>query len=329
MAALLGGGFSLTAHGAKASTRALANTSPEPVSNVTLSFAEDGVVAGMVALALAFPVIAGVVATVFADRLDRRHLDPVPHRPQPPPPLARPPGCPARARRRPPSRPDRPSVTAELRRAGRSPPLRRSGWPTSAGGPTPGSARPGRVCHLAVGPGVEVVATLVPRAPVDGRARAPGPRGPAVDGDAAVRDRPGGEPGLGRTGHRRRTRCSSTRSARCVERVELPAELAIELVSGRRCRPVRRSGTSASVVVALLGGARRARRRRSAVLADEIARLAHQVETERVGREAGVQDQWAAALGGVGLLAVGPYPDVRHEPIALAAATPTSSASGS
>ena len=66
VAALVGGGFSLTAHGAKASTRALANTSPEPVSNITLSFAEDGVVAGMVALALAFPVIAGVVATVFA-----------------------------------------------------------------------------------------------------------------------------------------------------------------------------------------------------------------------------------------------------------------------
>lgn len=66
VAALLGGGFSLTAHGAKASTRAMANTSPEPVSNISLSLAEDGVVAGMVALALAYPVVAGVVATVFA-----------------------------------------------------------------------------------------------------------------------------------------------------------------------------------------------------------------------------------------------------------------------
>lgn len=66
VAALLGGGFSLTAHGAKASTRAMANTSPEPVSNIALSVAEDGVVAGMVALALAFPVAAGIVATVFA-----------------------------------------------------------------------------------------------------------------------------------------------------------------------------------------------------------------------------------------------------------------------
>ena len=66
IAALLGGGFSLTAHGAKASTRALANTSPEPVSNISLSLAEDGVVAAMVAVALAYPIIAGVVATVFA-----------------------------------------------------------------------------------------------------------------------------------------------------------------------------------------------------------------------------------------------------------------------
>ncbi|WP_421122058.1 hypothetical protein ACE2AJ_20805 [Aquihabitans daechungensis] len=37
----------------------------------------------------------------------------------------------------------------------------------------------------------------------------------------------------------------------------------------------------------------------------------------RAGREAGVQDQWAAALGGVGLLAIGPYPEVRHEAIAV------------
>lgn len=66
VAALLGGGFSLSAHAAKASTRAAVNTSPEPVSNIVLSFAEDGVVAGMVALALAFPVVAGVVAVVFA-----------------------------------------------------------------------------------------------------------------------------------------------------------------------------------------------------------------------------------------------------------------------
>lgn len=66
LAALLGGSFSLTAHGAKASTRAAVNTSPEPVSNIVLSVTEDGIVAGMVALALAFPVVAGVLAVVLA-----------------------------------------------------------------------------------------------------------------------------------------------------------------------------------------------------------------------------------------------------------------------
>ncbi|MEZ5140296.1 MAG: hypothetical protein R2711_16440 [Acidimicrobiales bacterium] len=39
----------------------------------------------------------------------------------------------------------------------------------------------------------------------------------------------------------------------------------------------------------------------------------------QVGREAGVQDQWAAALGGAGLLAIGPYPEVRHRSIEVPA----------
>lgn len=49
----------------KASTRALANTSLEPVSNVVLSLGEDGIVAAMVALALAHPALAGAVAVVL------------------------------------------------------------------------------------------------------------------------------------------------------------------------------------------------------------------------------------------------------------------------
>jgi hypothetical protein len=40
-AALLAGGVALTSHGAKASTRAAANVSPEPFSNWALSFGED------------------------------------------------------------------------------------------------------------------------------------------------------------------------------------------------------------------------------------------------------------------------------------------------
>lgn len=48
LAGLLGAGFSLSAHSAKATTRAAINTSPEPFSNVLASLTEDGIVAGMV-----------------------------------------------------------------------------------------------------------------------------------------------------------------------------------------------------------------------------------------------------------------------------------------
>jgi len=60
--ALVGGALALTAHGAKASTRLLVNVSPEPASNVVVSLVEDGIVAALMTLALAYPVIAGTIA---------------------------------------------------------------------------------------------------------------------------------------------------------------------------------------------------------------------------------------------------------------------------
>ncbi|HEX7988671.1 MAG TPA: DUF4126 domain-containing protein [Stenotrophomonas sp.] len=53
-----GAGIALTSHGLKAGTRALLNTSPEPASNWMASFAEDSVVIGALALALAHPWLA-------------------------------------------------------------------------------------------------------------------------------------------------------------------------------------------------------------------------------------------------------------------------------
>lgn len=66
IAALLGGGFSLSAHSAKASTRAAVNLSPEPFTNIGLSIFEDGIVAGLVILALDKPGLAAALAIVFA-----------------------------------------------------------------------------------------------------------------------------------------------------------------------------------------------------------------------------------------------------------------------
>ena len=63
---LLGGGAALAAHSAKAGTRAVINTSPEPVSNIVTSVAEDGLTAGGLWLVFAHPEVAIVVAAVMA-----------------------------------------------------------------------------------------------------------------------------------------------------------------------------------------------------------------------------------------------------------------------
>jgi D-glycero-alpha-D-manno-heptose-7-phosphate kinase len=163
---------------------------------------------------------------------------------------------------------------------------------------------PGRVCHVAVGPGVEVTASFAPRSP-DGAVHL---LAPDVGLDRFVPvERPSGAHAL-----------LDHAIAAIVAPDALPADRGIEVRIRSHVPPGASLGTSASVLVALLGAL-------DALLAevsrspDQLAVLAHQVETVRAGREAGVQDQWAAALGGAGLLAIGPYPEVRHEAIAVPA----------
>lgn len=64
IAAMLGGGLALASHGTKASLRVAVNHSPEPVSNVFLSLAEDLGAAGVIALAIWLPIMAIVVVGV-------------------------------------------------------------------------------------------------------------------------------------------------------------------------------------------------------------------------------------------------------------------------
>lgn len=66
IAFLLGGGGALLSHGAKATTRAVVNTSPEPFTNIAVSASEDVAAGGLLALAIAFPAIAGVLAVTMA-----------------------------------------------------------------------------------------------------------------------------------------------------------------------------------------------------------------------------------------------------------------------
>jgi hypothetical protein len=63
--AVISGALALNAHAAKASTRVAVNASPEPVSNVVLSIFEDVSVAGLMTMALMFPVITSILVLVL------------------------------------------------------------------------------------------------------------------------------------------------------------------------------------------------------------------------------------------------------------------------
>jgi hypothetical protein len=63
--AIVAGALALDAHAAKASTRVVVNASPEPVSNIGLSLAEDIGVAGLVTLAVTYPMITIVVVAIL------------------------------------------------------------------------------------------------------------------------------------------------------------------------------------------------------------------------------------------------------------------------
>ena len=66
VAFLLGGGGALLSHGAKATTRAVVNVSPEPYSNAVVSTGEDVATGGLLALAIAYPPLAIVIAILLA-----------------------------------------------------------------------------------------------------------------------------------------------------------------------------------------------------------------------------------------------------------------------
>ena len=64
--ALSGGLLALSSHSAKASTRLVVNTSPEPASNVVVSALEDGFVGLLMAVAFAYPELAFAITLVLA-----------------------------------------------------------------------------------------------------------------------------------------------------------------------------------------------------------------------------------------------------------------------
>jgi len=178
-------------------------------------------------------------------------------------------------------------------------------------------ARTGAVCHLGVGPGVTVHAVLgngpPPGRPVRLVARdlgedyACGPSA-ARGWDAPV---PARHPLL-----------EQAVASVCTR---TPPSGPITVTISSAVPPGASLGTSASVVVAvvaaldaLLGrGGAPDRRGLADAERSRIAAAAHDVETTRAGRQAGVQDQFAAAFGGAQLVEITDYPTTRRTAIAL------------
>jgi flagellar biosynthesis protein FliQ len=61
IAFLLGGGLALSSHGTKAATRAIVNTSPEPLSNIAVSLTEEIIAIVSILLAVFLPVLLFIV----------------------------------------------------------------------------------------------------------------------------------------------------------------------------------------------------------------------------------------------------------------------------
>lgn len=65
LAAILGGGVTFAAHGAKLTLRSAVSTSPEPFSNVGLSVADDVAAIGLTWFAAEYPLLAATIAVIL------------------------------------------------------------------------------------------------------------------------------------------------------------------------------------------------------------------------------------------------------------------------
>ena len=160
----------------------------------------------------------------------------------------------------------------------------------------------GAVCHLAVWPGVE--ATLQ-----------------AHDGPAGVQVR---LPSLDREWHwsagTPAAVCPDPVLGACLDENEIP-DGAWLLEVRSEVPPGASMGGSASVCVAVLRALDRLRGAEASV--PSLVQRAHAVETRRLGHESGLQDQWAAAAGGINLVTVSRYPEVTGADVPLTVATRT------
>ena len=153
---------------------------------------------------------------------------------------------------------------------------------------------PGRVFHIAVDPGVEVTI---------GPGRGPAPVRLRLESfGAGYEVWPGKE---------RRPQYPLVEAA--IDMIPPPADRPVEITVKAELPPGCGTGTSASVAVALLGALAAARG--DPMTAEQVARAAHRLEVDVLGSESGVQDQVAAAHGGVNFVEIDDYPAWSLQPL--------------
>ena len=155
----------------------------------------------------------------------------------------------------------------------------------------------GCVFHMAIDPGVRVRIDLTP---------AVGASPPVTVDAASFGDRYGFRPGT-------RPWVKHPLLEAAIESVGVPPHTAVSITIESAVPPGASTGTSAAVCVALIGALQAA----SGIEATlgQIAAAAHAVETERLGQQSGVQDQLAAAYGGINFIEVFDYPRARVHPL--------------
>jgi len=99
-----------------------------------------------------------------------------------------------------------------------------------------------------------------------------------------------------------------------IESVGVPHGMALDVSVRSGVPPGAATGTSAAVCVALVGALRALWGRNADP--DEVARAAHAVEVDRLGQQSGVQDQFAAAHGGISHIGIREYPAAARRAVA-------------
>lgn len=93
----------------------------------------------------------------------------------------------------------------------------------------------------------------------------------------------------------------------CIDEVGVPPGVDLTVSVHSQIPPGASTGTSAAVSVALVGALTTLRGDR--IVPATIAARAHLVETVRLGRQSGIQDQRSAAFGGINRIEMRAYPD--------------------